>query len=203
MEGHVPAHLKHRIMKCSETRYTGDKSTETRLDSGHPGRVNSQADRDDVVPYGPNAYSHARQDAWAWRKQQEVDWKVKKSAEFQGKVEAEHARLTQVFMGPEGLDPEAWKRLPRKLELVARRNTQRRDMVEKLTLQLTEWDVRDKAAADMEESRLKHSKRPSDGESEPYVMDLATAKIYARTYTTARSRARTMVCEGQNSAINR
>ncbi len=50
---------------------------------------------------------------------------------FTGKVAEELDRLTQALMGPEGLDPDAWNKLPRKLELLAQRNVQRQDMLEK------------------------------------------------------------------------
>ena len=42
-----------------------------------------------------------------------------------GKLTVEMERLTRVFIGSQGLDPHKWPQLPKKIEVLARRNVMR------------------------------------------------------------------------------
>ncbi|KAF5825577.1 hypothetical protein DUNSADRAFT_8463 [Dunaliella salina] len=59
------------------------------------------------------------------------------------RVQEEHERLVHIFVGPDGLKPSAWPRLPHQLALVAERNVKRQDKLEQERYELEVWSLPD------------------------------------------------------------
>ncbi|GFR44012.1 hypothetical protein Agub_g5167 [Astrephomene gubernaculifera] len=90
-------------------------------------------------PSGPAVLSVARVVGNAWSRQQEREWYRGQLALRPERVVAESERLLLAAMGPIGLDPSVWRKLPDKVEALAERNVMRQEAAELQRLRLEEW----------------------------------------------------------------
>ncbi|KXZ52826.1 hypothetical protein GPECTOR_8g21 [Gonium pectorale] len=88
---------------------------------------------------GPAVLAAARVVAGSWAAAQEREWYRGQLALRQDRVTQEAERLLQSAIGPLGLDPSAWRKLPERVEAVARRNVMREEARELERLRLEQW----------------------------------------------------------------
>mmetsp|Transcript_9477 Transcript_9477/g.24166 ORF Transcript_9477/g.24166 Transcript_9477/m.24166 type:complete len:243 (-) Transcript_9477:24-752(-) len=96
------------------------------------------------VDSGPcNALARSRKSVAQAKNLLRREWQKERAATFQARVQEEHERLVHIFVGPDGLKPSAWPRLPHQLALVAERNVRRQDKLEQERYELEIWSMPD------------------------------------------------------------
>ena len=80
-----------------------------------------------MEPNSPDAFTLARHTTKAMVQKLESQFKAQQASTYKKRLEEEFERLVRSFAGSDGADPEKWKALLRKLELMASRQIQRQD----------------------------------------------------------------------------
>ena len=91
-------------------------------------------DLSDMEPNSPDAFTLARHMTTAMVQQLESQFKAQQASTYKKRLEDEFERLVRSVAGSDGANPEKWKALLRKLELMASTQIQRHD-----SLALQEW----------------------------------------------------------------
>ncbi|KAL6761645.1 hypothetical protein V8C86DRAFT_3023792, partial [Haematococcus lacustris] len=94
----------------------------------------------------PASYAEARQAVHQWQRDAEQQWVDRQQHGYEGnkgvegeRVWQEQSRLVAACVGPGGLEPAAWGRLPRQLQLLAEHKVQRAMLLEKERLKAGQW----------------------------------------------------------------
>ncbi|KAG2484703.1 hypothetical protein HYH03_016531 [Edaphochlamys debaryana] len=94
----------------------------------------------DAAPGAPSVYGAARSVGLSWAKRQERQWYREQVEARPDRVAAETERLLTAAIGPGGLDPGVWRKLPGRVEAIAERNVLRQEAAELCRLRLEEWN---------------------------------------------------------------